>query len=264
MFGDKGTEHQEGEMASDWTGYMLSAFEKSNTLMNVARRAVYPWVVLKECALEFGKIANGDIFPAYTKSRNREVKGISQTEDAKKMLNLYLIGGDVSTCKWEWPGGEKNITGAWEKGEGLCLLVWVPQAWNCCIPPFGAETLERNIRRKREVKWSVKDQDVSLREYAHLKGGRRKRTVRTLRSAIFWVWARQNHLRDRGKSVCLQKGRRDSVRMERRVSVGAAEWSSLPGWFDHYWSGISWLEQVHPLPPDDENRCQKRLNSEEG
>ena len=131
-------------------------------------------------------------------------------------------------------------------------------AWNCCIPPFGAETLERNIRRKREVKWNVKDHDVSLRKYACLKGRRRKRTVRTLRSAIFWVWARQNHLRDRGKSVCLQKGREDSVRMERRVSVGVAEWSSLPGWLHHYWSGIIWLEQVHPLPPDNENRCQKR------
>ena len=29
--------------------------------------------------------------------------------------------------------------------------------------------------------------------------------------------------------MCLQKGREDSVRMERRVSVGVAEWSSLPG-----------------------------------
>ena len=70
-------------------------------IMNVAHRAIYPWVALRESALEFGKIANGDIFPAYTKSRNREVKGISQTEDAKKMLNLYLIGGDVGMCKWE-------------------------------------------------------------------------------------------------------------------------------------------------------------------
>ena len=141
---------------------------------------------------------------------------------------------------------------------GWWLLVWVPQAWNCCIPPLGAERLERSIRRRREAKWNVKDQDVSFREYAHLKGGRRKRTVRTLGSAIFGVWARQNHLRDRGKSVCLQEGREDSVRMERRASVGVAEWSGLPRWMDHDWSGIIWLEQVHPLPPDDENRCQKR------
>lgn len=94
------------------------AIEKNSTLMNVAHRAVYPWVALTESALEFGNIANGDVFPAYSKSRNREVKGRSQTEDAKKMLNLYLIGGNVGTCKWEWPGGEKNITRAWEKGEG--------------------------------------------------------------------------------------------------------------------------------------------------
>ena len=80
---------------------MLLAFEKNSKLMNVACRAIYPWVALRESALEFGTIADSDIFPAYTMSRNREVKGRRQPEGGREMLNSCLIGGDVGTFKRE-------------------------------------------------------------------------------------------------------------------------------------------------------------------
>lgn len=68
------------------------------------------------------------------------------------MLNSCLIGGGVSTFKWEWPGGRGKHHQSLGERWGLWLLVWVTQAWGATFHPWSWSSRKEYHWRRRVVK----------------------------------------------------------------------------------------------------------------